>query len=322
MTMFRLLTFIFMFVAATASAQDMRVTLLGTGTPILNVNRFGMSTLVEANGHKLLFDAGRGAAIRLHQRQVPLRDITAIFITHMHSDHLTSLPDLYATAPLPTDDGRRTTPLALWGPPGIKKVATGIETMFSENNRIRLLGGEVKKTALKIRATQIKPGVIFDKDGITVTAFLVNHGHVEPAYGYRIDYAGHSVVLSGDTSYIPALVAKARTVDLLVHSVAIGSRALEQAEPAYVNRFYEYLANPETLARILTEAAPAQAVASHISLYSRGDIPRATEAELLERVQAGYQGPFIIGQDLMSFVISKAGTKLDPYDSRSRQREP
>jgi ribonuclease Z len=307
---------------APAHAKDIRVTLLGTGTPILNINRFGMSTLVEANGQTLLFDVGRGASIRLRQAGVPLRAINAVFVTHMHSDHITGLPDLYASAPLPTDDGRRATPLDIWGPQGIVEVAKGIETMFTENNRIRIIGGELTVAAAPLRAHQIKPGVVYQKDGVTVTAFLVNHGHVEPAYGYRIDHAGHSVVLSGDTSYAPTLVEQARGTDLLIHSVAIGSRALERADPDYVNHFYAYLANPETLARVLNEARPKQAVASHISLYSRGTIARATEAELMDRVRAAYAGPFMIGQDLMRFRISDAGLDAEPYDPAKRQLEP
>src|SRR5712692_3713288 len=118
------LTFLMMF-ASVAWAEDMRVTLLGTGTPILNINRFGMSTLVEAGGQKLLFDVGRGAAMRLHQVKVPLREITAIFITHLHSDHLAGIPDIYATAPL-LPPGRRV-PLEIWGPQGIADVARGVE---------------------------------------------------------------------------------------------------------------------------------------------------------------------------------------------------
>ena len=100
------LTFLMMF-ASVAWAEDMRVTLLGTGTPILNINRFGMSTLVEAGGQKLLFDAGRGAAMRLHQAKVLLRDINVIFITHLHGDHIAGIPDIYATAPLGPGGGRR-----------------------------------------------------------------------------------------------------------------------------------------------------------------------------------------------------------------------
>jgi ribonuclease Z len=81
----------------------MKVTLLSTGMPILNINRFGMSTLIETGGQRLLFDAGRGVAMHLHQAKVPLRDITALSLMHLHSDHLTGRPDLYATAPLVID---------------------------------------------------------------------------------------------------------------------------------------------------------------------------------------------------------------------------
>jgi ribonuclease Z len=120
----------------------MQVTLLGTGTPILNIHRFGMSTLVAAAGQQLLFDAGRGVAMRLHQAKVRLCDL----LTHLHSDHLTGLPDLYATAPL-VIGGSRTVPLDVWGPEGVANVARGLELMFTENNRIRLMAKELAPEA-------------------------------------------------------------------------------------------------------------------------------------------------------------------------------
>jgi len=180
---------------ARAADDSMTVTLLGTGTPILNVNRFGMSTLVEAGTQKLIFDVGRGASIRLHQLQVPLRDIDAVFITHLHSDHLTGLPDLYATAPLPTDDGRRTGPLQLYGPAGIKNVANGIRLMFTDNNRIRESGKEVAVSATSIGVHELpdKGGIVYQRDGVVVRAFLVDHGHVQSAYGYRVEYVSRGV---------------------------------------------------------------------------------------------------------------------------------
>src|SRR5215467_7953363 len=110
-----------------AAAQEIRVTLLGTGTPIVNFNRFGMSTLVEAGSQKLLFDAGRGVVLRLQQKGASIREINGIFVTHLHSDHLTGLPDLYATAELlPLAIGGRKMPLEMWGPVGIDNVARGI----------------------------------------------------------------------------------------------------------------------------------------------------------------------------------------------------
>jgi len=304
-----------------AAAPEIRVTLLGTGTPIVNINRFGMSTLVEAGSQKLLFDAGRGVVLRLQQKGASIRDINAIFITHLHSDHLTGLPDLYATAELlPLAIGGRKTPLDLWGPAGIDNVARGIELMFTDNNRLRAIGGEIAQEATRIAAHQLSEGVVYERDGVKVTAFLVNHGHVVPAYGFRVDYGGHAVALSGDTAYSPNLVSLAKGADLLIHCVAIGSARLEQLRWDFVRRFYEYLANPETVAKILTESRPRDAVFSHISLYSQADIPTATEDELTSRVRAGYDGPFVIGQDLMSFTVSGNGVVREPYAIEMRQR--
>ena len=153
-----------------AAAQEIKVTLLGTGTPIVNLNRFGMSTLVEAGRQKLLFDAGR-VVLRLQQKGASIRDINAIFITHLHSDHITGLPDLYATgALLPLAIGGRKTPLDLWGPVGIDNVARGIELLFTDNNRFR--AGEIAQEATRIAAHQLVEGVVYEQDDVKVTAFL------------------------------------------------------------------------------------------------------------------------------------------------------
>jgi ribonuclease Z len=301
----------------------MKVTLLGTGTPILNIHRFGMSTLVEAGGQQLLFDAGRGVAIRLHQAKVLLRDLTAVFITHLHSDHLTGLPDLYATAPL-VIGGRRAVPLEVWGPPGVANVARGIKLMFTDNSRIRLMAKELVPEATTMSTHDIpsEGGTVYDKGGVKVTAFLVNHGHANPACGYRIDEGDHAVVLSGDTTYAPNVIKHAKGIDLLVHCVAIGSRRLEAAAPDFVQRYYDTLANPEMAGRILHETRPRLAVFSHISLYSRGDIPRASPDELSARVRAVYDGPFVIGEDLMAFAIASHGITAEPYTAATRHQEP
>lgn len=308
--------------AALAENETINVTLLGTGTPILNINRFGMSTLVEAGGTRLLFDAGRGAAVRLHQRQVPLSSLDAVFITHLHSDHLTGLPDLYASAPLPTDDGRSDHPLTVVGPVGIDQVARGIEMMFAPNNEIRK--EEIKAAATKIEDTAISAdgGIVYDAGGVKVTAFRVEHGAADPAYGYRVDYGGRSLVLSGDTTLAPNVVKFGNGADLLIHSLSVGSRELEAAEPEYVNKFYSFLANPEAAGQVMSQAKPQLAVFSHISLYSKGQIGRASEEEITERVRAAYPGEFVLGQDLMSFTITAAGVEKQPYDPAIRQEEP
>ena len=175
--------------------------------------------------------------LRLQQKGASIRDINGIFITHLHSDHLTGFPDLYATAEIvPLAIGGRKTPLDVWGPVGVGNVARGVELMFTDNNRLRAIGGEIAQDATRIAEHELSEGVAYERDGVKVTAFLVNHGYVVPAYGFRVDYAAHAVVLSGDTAYAPNLVANAKGADLLVHCVAIGSARLEQLHWDFVRR--------------------------------------------------------------------------------------
>src|SRR5882757_697248 len=105
-----------------ASAEGMRVTLLGTGSPAPAMNRFGPSTLVEAGDKKFLFDAGRGAMQRLVQTNTEWRDIDGVFFTHLHSDHVVGFPDLWLTGWLV--GAGRNRPLEVWGPPGTENMVS------------------------------------------------------------------------------------------------------------------------------------------------------------------------------------------------------
>ena len=114
----------------TASAQDIRVTLLGTGTPAPVMNRFGPSILVEAGEQKFLFDAGRGAMQRLTQIRVGWKDVTGVFLTHLHSDHVVGFPDLWLTGWLSSPYGQRTTPMKVFGPQGTAAMMAGCGLAF------------------------------------------------------------------------------------------------------------------------------------------------------------------------------------------------
>jgi ribonuclease Z len=120
------------------SADDFKVTLLGTGTPVPSPDTFGPSTLVEAGGQKLVFDLGRGCTIRLWQEQIALGSIDAHFLTHLHSDHINGLPDLYLSGWIQTPFGGRKSPFVIYGPPGTQKMMASLWEAFSEDRRIRL----------------------------------------------------------------------------------------------------------------------------------------------------------------------------------------
>ena len=123
-------------------ADSLVVTLLGTGTPNPRADRMGPAVLVEAGGKRLLFDAGRGVPIRLEQAGVRTGTVQVVFLTHLHSDHVTGLPDLWLTGWLPPIGGRQT-PLLVIGPKGTKGMVDGLTRAFAEDVRIRRAGQDV-----------------------------------------------------------------------------------------------------------------------------------------------------------------------------------
>ena len=220
-TVFRRVMSVVLFVAAVVptvvQGQEITVTLLGTGCPPPVMHRFGPSTLVEAGEQKLLFDAGRGALQRLTQLKVRWQEVQGVFLTHLHSDHVVGFPDLWLTGWLV---GRRDSPLPVWGPRGTKKMMSHLEQAYEYDIRIRLYDDRAAPDGVVILAEDISEGVVYDKGGVKITAFEVDHTPVKPAFGYRIDYAGRSVVLSGDTRVSENLIRYAQGVDILVHEVA------------------------------------------------------------------------------------------------------
>ena len=200
--------------------QAFRVTLLGTGTPNPSVERFGPSTLVEVGNQKLLFDVGRGATIRLTQLGVPLGAVAAVFVTHLHSDHVNGLSDLWLTGWLDTAFGRRTTPFRIFGPLGVREMMSYFEKAHQADIRIRMADEHLPASGIAIDATDVSEGVVYNRDGVRVTAFDVDHGEaIKPALGYRVDYRGLSVVMSGDTRVSTNLIKYAKGATVIVHEV-------------------------------------------------------------------------------------------------------
>ncbi|MBK5187557.1 MAG: MBL fold metallo-hydrolase [Gemmatimonadaceae bacterium] len=288
---------------------EIRVTLLGTGTPRPLMDRFGPSTLVEAGDEKLIFDVGRGAMQRLFQIDVSYADITAVLLTHLHSDHTVGLPDLWLTGWLISERG---TPLSLWGPAGTRTMAEHLEAAFGFDRDIRVRDDRIPAAGGRIRARDIGEQVVFDRGGVKVTSFLVDHGVVRPALGYRVDAGGRSVVLSGDTRYSPNLIRHARGVDLLIHEVgAASSQELQKNE--HSRTIIEHHTTPEQAARLFNEVHPKLAVFSHIVL--RG-IP--VEA-VMRTTRLTYSGPLELGEDLMRFHVGDRVT-LERMSPASKTR--
>ena len=141
-------------------AQEIKITLLGTGTPLPSMERFGPSTLVEANGQYFLFDCGRGASQRLWQQKIPLGKINNVFFTHLHSDHLVGFPDVWLTGWLPANFGRRNVPMEVWGPTGIDQMTQGLQSAFAWDTQTRVKGKHEIDSAILITTRTISEGVI------------------------------------------------------------------------------------------------------------------------------------------------------------------
>lgn len=298
--------------ASRANAADIKVTLLGTGTPTPRIGSFSASTLVEAGGQRLLFDAGRGSTIRLFQKNVPLGSINATFLTHLHSDHIVGLPDLWLSGWVGTPWASRKTPFVIFGPAGTVAMTENLTKAFAEDIRIRMDDEHLSPDAIKFDAKDIVPGVVYQKDGVTVSAIEVNHGEkIKPAFGYVIQYDGKTLVLSGDTKYDERVANAAKGADLLIHEVAVIDPELVKTYPSYRD-IENHHTSPEDAGRIFSMAAPKLAVYSHIvyaTVKPQQDVP---DEALIGRTRTTYKGPFIIGRDLMSFVISDQVSAFTP----------
>ena len=287
-----------------AFAQEIKVTLLGTGTPAPVMNRFGPSILVEAGGQKFLFDAGRGALQRLTQLKLSWRDVNGVFLTHLHSDHVVGFPDLWLTGWL---TAQREAPLHVWGPKGTKNMMSHLEQAYEFDIRMRLADEHASATGVVILASDIASGFVVEKNGVKITAFDVDHAPVEPAFGYRIDFAGRSVVLSGDTRFSENLIRHAAGVDVLVHEV-IAPDTYRRAglAPELAQTIMVHHATPEQAGEVFARAKPRLGVYSHIGR------PSATEADLIPPTRKTYAGPLEVGEDLMVIEVGDTITVRRP----------
>jgi len=274
---------------AQTASPDMRITLLGTGGPELTANRLGSATLVQAGDQLLLFDSGRGVLQRLYESKVHITGITNIFFTHLHSDHIEGLPELWMTGWFLLG---RDHPLHLYGPVGTQQMADGMLQMYTHDVATRA-GASPVENMRHVDVTEFAAGMIFEKDGVRVSAFPVEHQDGNPAFGFRIEYHGRLVVLSGDTTYTQSLVDAARGADVLVQNVMAGSDAYLAKAPAK-RVVMQKLTTPEQAASVFTQAKPRLAVYSHIIEMDVSD------AGLLRRTRsAGYRGRVVVGRDRM-----------------------
>lgn len=300
-------------------AQGMRVILLGTGSPITRAGKLFKSsdtgresamTLVQAGSETLLFDAGRGVVNRLSEAGISGKQITALFLTHFHSDHTVGIPDLWLTSRLHFAWGGRNASLEAWGPPGTRDLMAAITMAFETDMqerphdiRLPLIGHDMHH--------DVSPSeMIWQRNGVTVTGFVVEHGTgAIPAFGYRIDYKGRSVLLSGDTRYHENVVKYGEGVDLLVHEVIAVRPGLLKQRPDLL-RIFNIHTSPEQAGEIFSLTKPKLAAYTHIIFFGgqafSSPTPAPTTQDLIRQTRKTYKGPLVVGVDLLSFDIGES----------------
>jgi ribonuclease Z len=293
-------------------SKDIKVTLLGTASgPPVRLNRYQMSTLVEAGDEKLLFDCGRGTLLRLAQAGIPISGVNKLFITHLHSDHIVDIPDLYLSGW--SSRNQRSQGMEVWGPAGTRSMMGYLQKAFAFDIHIRRdVDEHFSAEGIKAVSHDVNQGVVYDHGGVKVTAFFVDHGPVKPALGYRIDYAGHSVAISGDTRPSDNLVRYSKGVDVLIHETldpdsarsTVGSLTATQVESIIAHH-----TTPEQAGEIFTRVKPRLAVFSHY----------ADSPNIIPGARRTYSGPLELGQDLMTIAI---GDNVEVGRTGKREEEP
>lgn len=278
----------------------MEAILLGTGCPQCSPRRFGPANLVRAGDATVLIDCGSGATQRLVAAGTPGRDLDAVLLTHLHSDHVI---DLYQLILSSWHQGRDR-PQRILGPKGTRAHVEGLMALWQAEREQRIAHEKRPSTAaLAVEVEEFADGgPILDLGDLTVEAVRVDHAPVREAFGFALtDRAGRRAVFSGDTAYCPELIRAARGADLLVHECFIHREmpvidGVRSAETVAAVAGYHTLS--DVVGRVAAEAGVGFLMLNH---FVPVDFDRAT---LAAEVAAAFDGPFAIGEDLMRYDLA------------------
>lgn len=290
--------------------QGLNVVLCGAGSPLPDPTRAGPCVAVIAGDEVMIFDVGGGAVRNLVPFGIPPGKVSRVFLTHFHSDHIDGLGELLLQRWV---GASHKVALPVHGPEGVQAIVSGLETAYAQDSHYRVVhhgeaiipasgfGGTALPFLLPPVGTSMR---VLDQNGVLVTAFAVDHGPVSPAVGYRIEYKGRSVVISGDTRKSSNLQKFAQNSDLLVHEalnselvdvITAGAVDVGDSKLAQITRdIHNYHTTPVEAAEVAAAAS-----AKHLLFYH---IVPALPVKPLERlfikgVAQVYKGGVTVGRD-------------------------
>lgn len=265
-----------------AELEDgLHVYICGAGSPMPDPLRAGPCLGIVAGSRNIMIDAGSGGSRNLARMGFPTGRVESVYLTHLHSDHIDGLGETMLQAWI---GGARKSPLPVSGPKGTRAVAEGFNAAYRIDSTYRTAhhgpiiadpagyGTSAKEIILPAGPDGI--AVVFNDDQMRITAFTASHAPVEPAFGYRIDYRGRSIAVSGDSVYHPGLVMAAKDVDILFHDALQPDMVIAMSEAAaargadnlsaILSDILDYHASPAEAARAARDAGARELILYHI----------------------------------------------------------
>lgn len=306
-----------------ASLDDgLHVGLCGTGSPMPNPQRAGPCNVVIAGDQVFVVDMGENGNRNLNMMGISAAKVQALLLTHFHSDHIDGIGPLMLYH---WTRGAKTAPLPIYGPEGVEQVVAGFNAAYALDHTYRIAHHGEKVVPSSGGGAQARPfafagksAVILQGGGLTVTAFTVDHDPIKPAVGYRFDYKGRSLCISGDAAKSANLIATCKGADLIVHD-ALQPRMVKDIEGAFAAQgsantakifhdIQDYHATPEQAAASAQAAGAKMLVLSHL-------VPPLPYAYLypafLGDAPQRFDGAIVVGEDGMLFSLPPQSEEIE-----------
>ena len=274
--------------------------LLGTGTPNADPERSGPSLAIVVGSNSYIVDFGPGVVRRASAlskqwggkiEALNANNLKLAFLTHLHSDHTAGYADLILT---PWVLGRNI-PLEVYGPKGLTQMTEDLLEAYRSDISYRLDGLEpANALGWQVNTHEITEGVVFQDDLIEVTAFKINHGSWDNAFGYRFVTPDKTIVISGDTRPSQNLIRYSEGADILVHEV-YSQAGFDKKTEVWKKYHASHHTSTFELGEIAKKTKPGLLVLHHILFWD------ATEEELLDEISQTYDGLVSVGSDMMIY---------------------
>jgi ribonuclease Z len=309
--------------------DGINVVLCGSGSPLPDPTRAGPCSAVIIDGKMFIVDIGGGAVRNLGLMGLNPGVIEALLLTHFHSDHIDGMGELMMQR---WAGGGRDAPLPVIAPEGVTAIVDGLNAAYAADAQYRIAhhgaatilptgtGGEARPFSIPDGQEEM---VVYEQDGIKITAFPVNHKPIAPAVGYRFDYKGRSVVFSGDTIKLPSIAKACNGCDLLIHE-ALNAEMVRTMEKAFAKagrkRLAKIMADIQNYHTTPVEAAETAKAGKAKMLVLSHIVPALPldylEAYYMKGVDAAFDGPAVLGKDGMLFSLPANKDSIERGDLR------